>query len=95
MIYTGGTAIATRNPRGIMPLYSFQCSDCQAEFETLVRSSDTPICPQCGSAKLERTIGSLAPAGKSAGLISAGRAQAAREGHFSNYSKSELKGLRK
>ena len=78
-----------------MPLYSFQCTACKAEFETLVRSSDTPVCPECGSDKLERTIGYLAPAGKIDGLLSAGRAQAAREGHFSNYSKSELKRRKK
>ena len=78
-----------------MPLYSYQCTACQAEFEMLVRSSDTPACPQCGSDKLERMIGALAPAGKIDGLLAAGRAQAAREGHFSNYSKSELKRLKK
>lgn len=78
-----------------MPLYSYQCTSCKAEFEMLVRSSETPACPECGSEKLDRRIGGLAPAGKIDGLLSAGRAQAAREGHFSNYSKSELGRLRK
>lgn len=78
-----------------MPLFSYQCTACQAEFEILVRPSDVPACPECGSEKLDRQIGGLAPAGKIDGLLSAGRAQAAREGHFSNYSKSELGRLRK
>ena len=77
-----------------MPLYSYQCTQCQAEFEALVRSSDIPVCPHCGSDKLERLIGAIAPAGKIDGLLASGRAQAAREGHFSNYSKSELKRLK-
>ena len=78
-----------------MPLYSYQCTACKAEFEILVRSSDIPACPECGDERLERRIGGLAPAGKIDGLLAAGRAQAAREGHFSNYSKSELSRLRK
>lgn len=32
-----------------------------------------------------------APAGRSAGIIRAGRQQAAKEGHFSNYSSGERK----
>lgn len=78
-----------------MPLYSYQCTSCKAEFEMLVRSSETPACPECGSDKLERQIGGLAPAGKIDGLLSAGRTQAARAGHFSNYSKSELGRIKK
>lgn len=78
-----------------MPLYTFRCTGCDAVFETLVRSSDEPECPSCGGKALERQIAPLAPAGKIDGLLKAGRAQAAREGHFSNYSKSELKRLKK
>jgi putative FmdB family regulatory protein len=74
-----------------MPLFSFHCRACDAEFETLVRSSDTPQCDKCGSTDLEKLPGSIAPAGKSADMMAAGRRQAAREGHFSNYSKAETK----
>ncbi|MFY9874826.1 MAG: zinc ribbon domain-containing protein, partial [Rhodomicrobium sp.] len=28
-----------------MPLYSYDCNTCGHEFETLIRSSDTPTCP--------------------------------------------------
>lgn len=72
-----------------MPLYTYRCTGCESEFETLVRGSETPSCPKCGSTALERQIGSIAPDAKSPGLVSKARAQAAREGHFSNYSRSE------
>ena len=72
-----------------MPLYDYRCTACRAEFELLVRASTVPTCPQCGATDLERAVSRVAPAGKSAGIIAAGRRQAAREGHFSNYSKAE------
>lgn len=72
-----------------MPLYDYRCTACQAEFELLVRASTVPACPHCGATGLERAVSRVAPAGKSAGIIAAGRRQAAREGHFSNYSKAE------
>jgi putative FmdB family regulatory protein len=75
-----------------MPYYSYRCSGCGTEFETLVRSSDTPACLQCGSEALERLLGVTAPAARTPGLLGSVRAQAAREGHFSNYSRKELKG---
>jgi putative FmdB family regulatory protein len=37
-----------------MPLFDFRCRSCGSEFEALVRSSDTPRCPSCKSAKLEQ-----------------------------------------
>jgi putative FmdB family regulatory protein len=73
-----------------MPLYNYRCTACAHAFETLVMGGDVPVCPQCGSQALERQIGGLAPASKLAPIIKEGRAQAAREGHFSNYSKAEL-----
>jgi putative FmdB family regulatory protein len=39
-----------------VPIYEYQCSDCQCEFETLVRKGAVPACPKCGSSKLERQI---------------------------------------
>jgi putative FmdB family regulatory protein len=72
-----------------MPLYDFRCTACQQTFELLVRGSTEPACPHCASAALERQVSLTAPQGTSAGIIAAGRRAAAREGHFSNYSKAE------
>lgn len=72
-----------------MPIHDYHCSACQADFELLVRSSTTPTCPHCASTALERQISRIAPAGTSAAIIAAGRKAAAREGHFSNYSRAE------
>ena len=37
-----------------MPLFEYTCESCQSQFELLVRGSDKPKCPECGSAKLEK-----------------------------------------
>jgi putative FmdB family regulatory protein len=71
-----------------MPLHSYRCA-CGEEFETLVRGDDVPVCPKCGGTALERLLGTIAPDAKSVAKIREGRAQAAKEGHFSNYSKAE------
>ena len=47
-----------------MPLFDFHCSACGNDFETLVRSGDTPVCPECQSAALERCLSRISPAGK-------------------------------
>jgi putative FmdB family regulatory protein len=72
-----------------MPLYSYQCTKCEKEFELLVGSGDVPVCPSCGGEKLERLISRVAPEAKSRSYVKTMRAQAAREGHLSNYSRSE------
>lgn len=74
-----------------MPVFDFRCKACADSFELLVRSSSVPTCPVCGSTDVEKQISAPAAPGQSAGLISRARAQAAREGHFSNYRASELK----
>jgi putative FmdB family regulatory protein len=43
-----------------MPLYAYHCASCGHEFETLVRSNDTPECPSCGGADLERQLSLIA-----------------------------------
>ena len=78
-----------------MPIYDFRCRACGHGFETLVRSGLAPNCPQCASAELERLFSPIAPAGKTAGILAGARRQAAREGHFSHYSKAERAKLRK
>ncbi|MCG2770015.1 MAG: zinc ribbon domain-containing protein [Anaerolineae bacterium] len=43
-----------------MPIYEYRCSDCGAEVELLLRSSEAePICPQCGSFRLEKLISAV------------------------------------
>ena len=72
-----------------MPLYSYHCSKCDKDTELLIGSSETPVCPSCGSKKMERLVSRTAPPGKTRGIIKSARAQAAREGHLSNFSRSE------
>lgn len=44
-----------------MPIYEYQCRDCNKEFEKLVRSSaPAPVCPQCGSAALHKKLSTFA-----------------------------------
>lgn len=72
-----------------MPIYAYRCADCNHDFELLVRSSTVPACPACGSLKLDKQVAAIAPHSKSAAIIASGRRAAAKEGHFSNYSKSD------
>lgn len=72
-----------------MPIHDFHCRACNKDFELLVRSTTVPACPACGGREIDKLVSLTAPAGKSAGIISGVRAQAAREGHFSNYSNAE------
>jgi putative FmdB family regulatory protein len=39
-----------------MPIYEYACRDCNHQFETLVRASETPECASCGSAHLEKKL---------------------------------------
>jgi putative FmdB family regulatory protein len=75
-----------------MPLYSYRCTKCESEFELLVSSSDIPACPECGGTKLARLPSLVAPQSKSRAYAKKMRAAAAREGHLSNYSRSERGG---
>jgi putative FmdB family regulatory protein len=73
-----------------MPIFDFHCRSCQSNFELLVRPSAAPACPACCGTDLEKQISAPPPNGKTAELITRARAQAAREGHFSNYRSSEI-----
>lgn len=77
-----------------MPLHDFHCPRCNKTFELLVRSSDLPACPDCGSQELQKLVSMPQAPGKTAGIIASARRQAAREGHFSNYSASERKKIK-
>lgn len=39
-----------------MPIFDFICTSCQHPFETLVRGSQEPACPACGSTALEKQM---------------------------------------
>ncbi len=75
-----------------MPFYSYVCEACGHGFETLVRGDEAPVCPACGSGSLTKQVANIAPVGKLKGVVQSARRMAAKEGHFSNYSKKELKG---
>jgi putative FmdB family regulatory protein len=75
-----------------MPIYDFHCQECERDFELLVRGSAAPACPECGSSQVEKRVSLPAPQGKTSGILTQARSQAAREGHFSNYAPSERPG---
>ena len=39
-----------------MPIYEYQCNDCQHHFETLIRGEESAQCPSCGSERLQKLI---------------------------------------
>mgnify|MGYP001164737146 CR=1 FL=1 len=47
-----------------MPIFSFACRSCGQEFQTLVRSGETPECPSCASAEVERQLSLIAAPNK-------------------------------
>lgn len=72
-----------------MPIHDYRCTACGQTRELLVRGSEEPRCPDCGSTALERQVALPAPQGTSRGLIAGARRAAAKEGHFSHYSAAE------
>jgi putative FmdB family regulatory protein len=44
-----------------MPLFSYVCQRCSAESEILVRGSERPECPECGSLRLTKQLSAFAP----------------------------------
>ena len=72
-----------------MPLFDFHCPACGADFERLVRAGTLPDCPQCHATTVERRLSRIAPAGTCAAVVASARRAAAKEGHFSHYSKAE------
>jgi len=39
-----------------MPIYEYQCQECEKQFETLVRHGEQPECPQCQGHALQKLI---------------------------------------
>ncbi|OAI24853.1 FmdB family transcriptional regulator [Methylosinus sp. R-45379] len=73
-----------------MPLYSYECQDCHAEFELLISASDTPVCPSCGSEKLQQQVAKICVEIKYPAIARSWRKAAAAEGELSNFSKKEI-----
>ena len=48
-----------------MPIFEYTCKACTHRFETLVRGSQAPVCPDCGSRKLQKELSVFAVAGQS------------------------------
>lgn len=39
-----------------MPLFEYHCASCETDHEILVRNGETPDCPSCGSATMEKLL---------------------------------------
>lgn len=37
-----------------MPIHDYQCEGCSKRFELLLLRGETPVCPGCGSGKVQR-----------------------------------------
>jgi putative FmdB family regulatory protein len=74
-----------------MPLYAYSCNECEAEFELLVRSGDTPQCPACSSLKLTQQVARICKEIKYPAIAKSWRRAAAASGDLSNFSKAERK----
>jgi len=72
-----------------MPLYGFHCQDCDTNAELLIGASDTPVCPKCGSAKMERLMSRIAPEAKLKAAAKVWRKYAESQGDLSNFNKAE------
>jgi putative FmdB family regulatory protein len=46
-----------------MPLFEYECLECRRRFEHLTRSTDSPTCPSCGGARLEKLLSVFAVGG--------------------------------
>jgi putative FmdB family regulatory protein len=44
-----------------MPLFGYLCEDCETLSEVLIRGSEEPCCPSCGSARLVKQASAFAP----------------------------------
>jgi putative FmdB family regulatory protein len=73
-----------------MPLYAYNCQNCNADFELLVRSSDVTVCPSCGSEKLQQQLAKICVEIRNPAIAKSWRQDAARKGELSNFSKKEL-----
>ena len=50
-----------------MPIYEYVCMKCESHFEELVRNGETPSCPDCSSAKVQKQFSVFATHGAAVG----------------------------
>ncbi|MBX3436189.1 MAG: zinc ribbon domain-containing protein [Planctomycetaceae bacterium] len=43
-----------------MPLFEFRCRECGHEFEQLVRAGESPLCPSCSRATVDKLMSAAA-----------------------------------
>ena len=46
-----------------MPLFEYECRACGRQFEYLTRAGQSPACPSCASAELEKRLSAFAVGG--------------------------------
>jgi putative FmdB family regulatory protein len=73
-----------------MPLYTYKCQNCDAEFELLVGSSDVPACLACGSKELQQQVARICREIKYPAIATSWRRAAAAGGDLSNFSQKEI-----
>ena len=54
-----------------MPIYEYQCTNCQSGFELLIRGDEKAACPECDSKQVEKQL-SIAAAPRGGSLPIAG-----------------------
>jgi len=47
-----------------MPIYEFECEECGARFEELVRAEGEVACKECGAQRARRLYSPVAPPGR-------------------------------
>ncbi len=66
-----------------MPIFEYQCSDCEAKFEKIVLSQSTDVqCPDCSSAHIEKLLSSFAVSTGSTRTSSAQSERSCGRGNF-------------
>lgn len=50
----------------IMPLFEYRCRTCGHQFEFLTRDAQTPSCPSCAGADLQKQLSAFAVGGSGA-----------------------------
>ena len=58
-----------------MPIYEYECRDCHNDFELLVSTGATPVCPTCNSISLQKQLSTFA-VGRGGSTIAASVPQA-------------------
>jgi putative FmdB family regulatory protein len=55
-----------------MPIFEYQCRDCEKPFEAFVTAARTPECPACHGANLVKLLSSPGMVGAAGGRTDAG-----------------------